>query len=758
MRGGASQGGPRQVRRCVGAVPHTEAVTAPPQQPLLVGHTRVIPARPAVSQPLPDHLPDDVHGRLRELGIETLWSHQAHALEKLAAGSDVVLATGTGSGKSLVYQLASLAAVAEDPSATVIYIAPTKALGHDQARALAWTGLRVGVLDGDTPADERDWINAHAQVIITNPDMLSMSVLPRHHRWRRVLAHLQLVVIDECHTYRGLFGSHTALIFRRLLRLATLARAAPRIVAASATVAEPDAAVARLTGRGAAPVTQDGSPRGEMTVTLCPPGEAGMFAQTAALLSDLALGGQQTLAFIPSRIGAERLAAVVREHLEGSPVPAEAVLAYRAGLLPEERRAIEAGLRDRSLQVVATTNALELGIDISGLDAVVVAGWPGRRAAFWQQAGRAGRAGARGLAVLVAGEDPLDRFLVEHPEAVFDAPPEAGVIDPDNPVVLRAHLVAAAAEAPLGDADVAMFGVRAADVLEELIADGMLKRRPGGVFWPDPRPPAPVGDIRSIGGNPVQIVEAETGRLLGTVDPSGAPTTVFPGAVYTHQGEYFDVLDWPGEGEVALVRPSPGEVVTSALSTSTIAIDEIRESKPLGAGMVLRGLVTVTGRVEGYQRRRRVTGEILSTHALDLSEQHLQTTACWWVLPDNALADAGIHDVAGAAHAAEHAAIGLLPLFATCDRWDIGGMSTVAHPATGACTVFVYDGHPGGVGYTDVAYARVRQWLRATLATIAECGCAEGCPSCVQSPKCGNGNEPLDKLAAVAMLELLVGN
>lgn len=733
------------------------AVTAPPLPSLLPGHTRVIPARPSVSRPLPAHLPEDAQDRVRALGIDALWSHQAQALELLAGGSDVVLATGTGSGKSLVYQLAALAAVAGDPSATVIYIAPTKALGHDQARALAWTGLRVGVLDGDTPADERDWINAHAQVIITNPDMLSMSVLPRHRRWRRVLAHLRLVVIDECHTYRGLFGSHTALIFRRLLRLAALARATPQVVAASATVAQPDVAVARLTGRAAVAVTADGSPRGEMTVSLCPPDEAGMFAQTSQLLTDLALSGQQALAFIPSRIGAERLAAAVRDHLDGSPVSPEAVLAYRAGLLPEERRAIEAGLRDGSLQVVATTNALELGIDISGLDAVVVAGWPGRRAAFWQQAGRAGRAGAPGLAVLVAGEDPLDRYLVEHPEAVFDAPPEAGVIDPDNPVVLRAHLVAAAAEAPLSDEDVARFGLRAPDVLAELLADGVLKRRPGGVFWPDPRPPTPVGDIRSIGGNPVQIVEADTGRLLGTVDPSGAPTTVFPGAVYTHQGEYFDVLEWPEEGEVALVRPSLGEVVTSALSSSTIDIDEVRESKTLGDGVAHRGLVTVTGRVEGYQRRRRGTGEILSTHPLELSEHHLQTSACWWVLGDEALATAGIEDVAGAAHAAEHAAIGLLPLFATCDRWDIGGMSTVIHPATGACTVFVYDGHPGGVGYTDVGFARMQQWLHATLETIGGCGCADGCPSCVQSPKCGNGNEPLDKRGAVAMLGLLVG-
>lgn len=721
--------------------------------------TRVVPARPAVHSDPPTWLSQPCRDALTAVGVTSLWQHQRQALDLFAAGEDVAVATGTGSGKSLVYQLAAMVALTEDPRATVIYVAPTKALGHDQARAFEWTGLRVGVLDGDTPAEERDWIETHAQVVITNPDMLTMSVLPRHERWRRLLWRLRLVVVDECHIYRGLFGSHTALILRRLLRLAFRAGADPQIIAASATVADPDTALANLSGRAAQAVTRDGSPRGEITVVLTPPGDGGIFTQATGLLTNLAGQGLQSLAFIPSRMGAERLADAVRESLAADGAACtDSVMAYRAGLLSEERRAIESGLRSGDLRVVATTNALELGIDISGLDAVVVVGWPGRRAAFWQQAGRAGRAGAPGLVILIAGENPLDQYLVHHPEEVFDVPPEAGIIDPHNPFVLRAHLVAAAAEAPLLPDELEMFGEGADVVLEQLLAEQVLKRRPTGVFWPDPRPPEPVGDIRSIGGQPVQIVEADSGRLMGTVDPGGAATTVYPGAVYVHQGDYFDVIDWDIPADVALVRPSSGEVVTSALTSSAVAIDNVDETKPMSAGNMFRGTVTVTRSVNGYRRRRRVNGEVLSTHPLDIPDQHLQTSACWWVLDDRALSDADIDDVAGAAHAAEHAAIGLLPLVATCDRWDIGGMSTVIHPDTGSCTVFVYDGHPGGVGFSAAGFRHADHWLGATRDVIAGCPCESGCPKCVQSPKCGNGNEPLDKQGALAMLDLLVGH
>lgn len=432
------------------------------------------------------------------------------------------------------------------------------------------------------------------------------------------------------------------------------------------------------------------------------------------------------------------------------------VIAYRAGLLAEERRAIESQLRSGQLQAVTSTNALELGMDISGLDAVVIAGWPGRRAAFWQQSGRAGRAGADGLAVLVADENPLDQYLIDHPHEIFSQPAEAGVIDPDNTTVLRRHLVAAAAEAPLQQEDLAIFGPHAEQVVDDLVASGDLRRRPTGVFWPQPGPPAPVADIRGIEAPAVQIVEVGTGRLLGTVDAAGAATTVFPGAVYMHLGSYYDVVEWDLDSAVAFVRPSTATFVTSALSESWIDVDRLDDSRSMGAGQLHRGQVTVTSRVSGYHRRRRDTGQILSTHPLALPERTLHTQACWWTIPTTALDEAGVVDVAGAAHAAEHAAIGLLPLYATCDRWDIGGMSTVHHPATGTCTVFVYDGHPGGIGFAAAGYASAAQWLAATLETVAACRCDEGCPACVQSPKCGNGNEPLAKDDAVKLLRLLV--
>lgn len=719
---------------------------------------RTLPPRPAIQHPVPEWLPESVAQALMVSGYQTLWSHQVQGLADLGQGHSVVLATGTGSGKSLVYQTHALRLVQENPRARIIYVAPTKALGHDQARAFAWTGLRVGVLDGDTPAEERRWIAAHAQVVITNPDMVSVSLLPRHALWGQLFANLGLVVVDEAHVYRGVFGSHTALILRRLLRMARRAGAKPVVVAASATIAEPERSMSLLTGESLIPITADGSPRGEVRVLLGAPDPSpgnGLFTQSAHVLSMLVAQGRRSLLFVQSRVGAERLAELVREHLD--PQLADQVIAYRAGLLAEERRDIESQLRAGTLRAVTSTNALELGMDISGLDAVVIAGWPGRRAAFWQQVGRAGRAGADGIAVLIAQEDPLDRYLISHPEEIFDAPSEAGVIDPANPTVLRRHVVAAAAEAPLGADDIAIFGPRAPQIIAELINEGVLRERPTGVFWPEPTPPAAVANIRGIDAPPVQIVELATGRLLGSVDAAGAPTTVFPGAVYLHLGAYYDVIEWDTESAVAFVRAGGGEFVTSAQSESSIDIEAVAASRALGAGHLHRGTVTVTTRVTGYHRRRRDTGQILSSHPIDLPERALTTEACWWTLPTDLLEESGIADVAGAAHAAEHAAIGLLPLYATCDRWDVGGMSTVHHPATGTCTVFVYDGHPGGIGFAAAGYESATEWLAATLATIATCPCDEGCPGCVQSPKCGNGNEPLAKREAAVLLGLLVG-
>lgn len=731
--------------------------SAPERVLRAAGHRRVLPARAAVTMPLPPWLAPGVTDRLAVAGVEQLWAHQRQALDLWAGGGNVVVATGTASGKSLIYQCAAGAAVAADGRACVLYLTPTKALGHDQARSMAWTGLRVGVLDGDTPGEERDWIGAHAQVVITNPDMLNVSVLPRHRRWQRLLRNLRLVVIDECHVYRGVFGSHTALIVRRLLRLARAAGASPQVIAASATTGSPGASAAQLIGAEVVEVTVDGSPRGAVEVVLREPASPAMGSRTevAEVLAALVADGRRSLAFVPSRAGAETLARRARELLPQ--VRPEAIQAYRAGLLSEERRGIEQGLRDGSLLAVATTNALELGMDISGLDAVVLAGWPGRQASFWQQIGRAGRSGRDAVAVLVVDDDPLDHYLLDHPSAIFDQGIEATVIDPANPRILRQHLLAAAAEAPLTSADATVFGEASVPVIDDLVAAGVLRRRPSGVFWPHSRPPEVAADIRAIGGSAVRIVEAATGRLLGTVEGSAAPATMHAGAIYVHQGEYFSVVELDLDAAVALVAPTTEEIFTMALSRKHLDVVEVAAQAPLGEGLLRRGEVAVTTQVHAFQRRRTGTGEVLSTHPLDMPAQVLETAAVWWSWPDDVVAGAGVIDIGGAAHAAEHAAIGLLPLVATCDRWDVGGLSTVLHPATGEATVFIYDGYPGGIGYCSRGFDVSVPWLTATRDLVAGCDCEEGCPRCVQSPKCGNANNPLDKSGAVRLLDALVG-
>jgi DEAD/DEAH box helicase domain-containing protein len=435
------------------------------------------------------------------------------------------------------------------------------------------------------------------------------------------------------------------------------------------------------------------------------------------------------------------------------------VAAYRAGYLPEERRALEAALRSRSLVGLATTNALELGVDVSGLDAVIICGWPGTRASLWQQAGRAGRAGQDALAVLVARDDPLDTYLVHHPAAIFGNPVEATVLDPDNPYVLEPHLCAAAAELPLVDDDLELFGPTARDLVPDLVRRGLLRRRATGWFWTRPRDrAADLADIRGTGGAPVQVVEATTGRLLGTVDEPSAHTTVHEGAVYLHQGESYVVETLDLADSVALVRAAEPDYSTTARDITDIRILETLRSSSWDETTLCFGTVEVTRQVVAYQMRRLQTGEVLGEKPLELPPRTLRTRAVWWTVSAEQLAASPLEDrdLAGAAHAAEHASIGLLPLFATCDRWDIGGVSTALHPDTGLLTVFVYDGHEGGAGFAERGYARAADWLRATREAIAACECEAGCPSCIQSPKCGNGNDPLSKQGALDLLDVLL--
>ncbi len=601
--------------------------------------------------------------------------------------------------------------------------------------------------------------------------MLHRSLLPGHSRWAGFLGSLQYVVVDECHHYRGVFGAHVAHVLRRLRRICALYGAHPTFVLASATMAEPAITAGRLTGLDVLAVTGDESPRGQVALALWEPpftsfiGENGApvrraaSSETADLLADLVAEDVRTLAFVRSRRGAEQVAMTAAGHLAevDASLPAR-VASYRGGYLPEERREIEAALRAGDLVGLAATNALELGIDISGLDAVLMAGFPGTRAALWQQVGRAGRGAQDALAILVARDDPLDTYLVNHPEALFGQPVEATVFDPTNPYVLGPHLCAAAHESPLVEEDLAMFGPTARDVVDELTRAGLLRRRPRGWFWTDRRRAADLADIRSTGGAPVQLVEAGTGRVIGTVDANSAHGTAHPGAVYVHRGETWLVRSLDLDEHVAEIEPADPPYSTSAREITDITIVAEREHRGWGECRLSFGDVEVTHQVVSFLRRRQPSGEVIGEEPLDLPERTLRTSAVWWTVSPDALAESRLaaSDLPGAAHAAEHCAIGLLPLFATCDRWDIGGVSTALHADTGRLTVFVYDGHPGGAGFAERGFHAARAWLAATRDTIAACECTEGCPSCIQSPKCGNQNNPLDKAGARALLDLLL--
>ncbi|QCB92798.1 DEAD/DEAH box helicase [Cellulomonas shaoxiangyii] len=826
-------------------------------------HVRHVPARAGVRSEWPAWADADLVRGYRALGVDRPWAHQVEAAESVHGGRHTVLATSTGSGKSLAFWLPALSAVRSgaadavlDPGRiesarrrpTVLYLSPTKALAADQLAGLhrllhaaGTSDVRVATCDGDTGRDERRWVREHADVVLTNPDFLHFALLPQHRTWSRVLSSLAYVVVDECHAFRGVFGAHVGLVLRRLRRLAAAYGASPVVVMASATTADPAASAGRLLGVDPAEVhavTADASPAGRKTVVLWQPPElpgtdgpwasllpaddpwatvltvpaadtaegrdapdgAGAdgattggdaaravpaegtgplgtgeqlvavpqdrprrtaTAEVAELLADLVIAGARTLAFTRSRRGAESVATTTRAHLaEVDPTLPSLVSSYRGGYLPEERRALEQAIRSGHLRALATTNALELGVDISGLDAVLIAGWPGTRVSLWQQAGRAGRAGADGLVVLVAREDPLDTFLVHHPEAALDAPVEATVFDPQNPYVLAPHLCAAAAEQPLRADELDLFGPRAAELLAELTERGILRRRPSGWYWTHAEPASRMTDLRGSGGQPVRVVETATGRLLGTVDAASADATVHPGAVYVHLGATFVVDELHLEDGVALATRRDVDFGTWARWVTSTEVVEVEREVTWGPLTWSFGQVDVTTQVLGYQRKRLPDLRVLSTHELDLPARTLRTAAVWWTAPPEVLAEAGVTlEVApGALHAAEHASIGLLPLLATCDRWDLGGLSTVVHADTGVATVFVHDGHPGGAGFAERGFELGPTWLRATRDAIAACPCGTGCPACVQSPKCGNANEPLDKAGALRLLTTVLAH
>jgi DEAD/DEAH box helicase domain-containing protein len=757
------------------------------EQPLR--HVAELPARQGHQRPWPTWVEPDVLRAFTDRGITSPWTHQVLAADLAHAGRHVVISTGTASGKSLAYQLPILNALATDPRARALYISPTKALGHDQLRtahALTTAIPRLGdvaptAYDGDSSAEVRRLARERSRWIFSNPDMVHLALLRNHARWAVFLRGLRYLVVDECHYYRGVFGSNVAMVLRRLLRLCerystdpTAPSLLPTVIFASATTAAPGATASELIGRAVAEITEDGSPQGARTVALWEPalrtdlvGENGApvrrsaGSEAARVMADLIAEGARTLTFVRSRRGAELTALATRARLADiAPGLTETVASYRAGYLPEDRNALERALLDGQLRGLATTNALELGIDIAGLDAVVLAGFPGTVTSFWQQAGRSGRRGQGALVVLVARDDPLDTYLVHNPAALLDKPIERVVIDPTNPYILGPQLLCAATELPIDDAEMRALG--AEDVADGLVADGLLRRR-SGKYYPTPGlDPHPAVDIRGPVGGQIVIVESDTGRILGTTGAGQAAASVHPGAAYLHQGESYvvDTLDFD-EGLAFVHAEDPG-YSTFARELTDIAVTGTGDRRVFGS--VTLGLVpvSVTNQIVGYLRRR-LTGEVIDFVELDMPPHTLATTAVMYTITPETLHHSGIDPlrIPGSLHAAEHAAIGLLPLVASCDRGDIGGLSTAVGPeagenSDGLPSVFVYDGYPGGAGFAEQGFRQAGTWLTATAAAIGACECPSGCPSCVQSPKCGSGNEPLDKAGAVQVLRLVL--
>ena len=767
----------------------------------------------------------------------------AHTEDAKSAGGHVIVATSTASGKTLSYLMPTLDAIyrascgepvrstsaysgAENLNnrANVLYISPAKALSADQLTALTsynLPGLHAASYDGDTPTGERRWIREHANFILTTPDMLNYSILSNHRQWASFLRGLRYVVLDEAHSYRGVFGAHIANLLRRLRRVCALYRTVPVFYGASATSSNPVESFSKLIGvpqQAITAITESTSARGETTVVLwepefMPPKAQDQLAkgarstqqqavqskaeqeaprrvspveQGAQMLTDLVLSRTRSLVFAGSRRSVEILSQKTQRYLDEVEAGlAHRVAAYRAGYTPEERRELERKLRNGELLGLASTSALELGIDISGLDAVLVAGWPGTRASFMQRVGRAGRSGQDALAVLIADDNPLDTYLVHHPEAIFGREVEATVFDPTNPYVLSPQLCAAAQEAPIRAEELSLFGPHTAALLDRLVQQGYLRRRPDGWYWTHAESAADLVDIRGTGGGPYQLIDAEDGTLVGTMDAAHAMSQGHPGAIYIHQSAQY-VVESLSEGErvILLSRVYP-DYYTRAIESTEVRIlaerarvsygtqpgfggqdvaNTVPEPAPetdtqqLAPLTMHRGQVQVTDQVTGYRRFSVYGGEYLGEEAQPMPPEVLMTEAVWFTFEPSYLFGAGVteEDGPGTLHAAEHAAIGLLPLIATSDRWDLGGLSTLLHVDTGRPTIFVYDAAPGGAGISERGFNAVQQWLSATLEAIESCECDNGCPSCVHSPKCGNRNEPLSKHGARALLKAML--
>jgi DEAD/DEAH box helicase domain-containing protein len=725
------------------------------------------PGHQAERAPVPDDLHPTVAAALKGRGIDSLFTHQVQAWDSVMRDGDTIITTGTASGKSLCFNLPVLHVLASDPRARALYLYPTKALAQDQARSLQELhipALRHAIYDGDTPQQERAAIRRRANVVLTNPDMLHVGILPHHAGWGDFLANLALVVVDEAHVYRGVFGSHVGNVLRRLRRLADAYGTRPRFVLTSATIANPLSLARELTGLDFQLVERDGSPRGEREVVMCNPPlldertgrRASSLGEASNLFADLIGAGVRTICFARSRRAAELIYQFARKRLEDEGDHADRVTPYRAGYTPQQRRDIERRLANGELLGVVTTNALELGIDIGHLDAAMSVTFPGTVASLRQQWGRAGRTERGGLAMYVAGEDALDQFFCRHPEEFLDRPVEAAILDHTSETIYASHLCVAAYEAPLTSADAETLGPELPAAADRLVAAGMLRKRDGRWHLRGPDFPAGKLSLRSASTDSFAIVDADGGELIGYVEAERAFSTVHPGAIYLHLGEPYEVEDLELDQRRAIVRRAEGHWYTQPKIDTETFIEETREERD-ALGVALRfGIVSVMQEVVAYQRKRMSDHEVIDLQTLDLPEQNFVTQALWYELPEEQVGELGLQELLGALHAAEHSQIAVLPLIAMCDRWDIGGLSTNYHHQTGCPTIFIYDGHPGGVGITRQGFHEFGRLVSDARRLLAECPCESGCPSCVQSPKCGNLNEPLSKGGALALMGRMI--
>ncbi|MEN6519731.1 MAG: DEAD/DEAH box helicase [Armatimonadota bacterium] len=733
-------------------------------------HIEHIPARPAVFGNLDDPLPDEIERALKNDGVLELYAHQAGAVNAARRGENVVVVTSTASGKTLCYNIPVMETLIDDQNARALYIFPTKALAQDQLgkikRYPIEAAQRSATYDGDTPSYLRGQIRRNSHIILTNPDMLHVSILPYHTNWASFFRNLKYVVIDEIHTYRGVFGSHVADIIRRLRRIAAHYGTNPQFISASATISNPSDHFRSLTGLEARVIDEDTSPSGEKYFIFWNPPLIGQngerkSANTEAvnIFIKLVESGVRTIVFTLARKSAELILRYAKKSLEDHHSPAaDKIMSYRAGYRPEERREIEHRLFRGDLLGVTSTTALELGIDVGNLDASIMTGYPGTIASTWQQAGRAGRTKESSLAVLVAIDNPIDQFLMRHPDYFFEHTHEEAIIDPENPYLLAAHALCAAYELPIENDEVALFGERLYEVLATLGEAGELAYR-GRWYWTGDTYPAKEVNIRSTSSDSYNIVDVRRMTFLGTVDATNAFETIHQGAVYLHGGESYIVEKLDVSERTAYVHPADLNYYTVPSSMTWIMKKETLGEKPFFKTTAYQGDVQVTSKVTGFRRKKLFTDEMIEHVPLDLPEIDFPTQSVWFSIPQELagkLVGRGFN-LAGSIHAIEHAAIGILPLFAMCDRQDIGGVSHPAHPdVSNLPAIFIYDAHPGGVGISETAYYRLDEVLAATLRAIEDCRCEDGCPSCVQSPKCGNNNEPLDKQGAAFLLRELL--